>query len=68
MKNKYFIVQYTSGKEWEVRKGITIIEAKKRTEAIMIFKKQIQDRRITNIKMLRQTTSRVIYNKDVSLL
>lgn len=68
MKNKLFVIQYTSGNDWEKTKGIIIIEAKKRQEAIMTFKKQIKDRRITNIKMLKNTTSRIIFNQDVSLL
>lgn len=67
MKNKIYLIQYTSGNDWEKEKGICIITAENRKQAVLTFTKTIEKRRITNVFEIRIKKG-IIFNQDVSAL
>ena len=68
MKDKVYLIQYTSDDKWEKEKGIMIIEAKERQKAMLTFKKNVSNRRITHIQIIKKGKSKIIFNQDVSIL
>lgn len=67
MKNKAFLIQYTSGNEWEKEKGFCIITAENRKSAVLLFVKTIEKRRIVSVSEIRKGNG-LIFNQDVSAI
>ena len=67
MKNKFYVIEYTSNDKWEKSKGYCIITAENRKEAIITFAKKIQNRKLVAVNQVSRKKG-LIFNQDVSIL
>lgn len=67
MKNKFYLIQYSSNDEWEISKGVCLVGADSRKNAIKNFGEKIKNRKIKEINLI-SSKSGLIFNQDVSIL
>jgi len=67
MKNKFYLIEYSSMNEWEVSKGMCIICEESRRSVVKKFAERVKDRKIKSITLINYKQG-IIFNQDVSIL
>ncbi len=64
---KYYLIEYTFGDKWELSKGILIISANSKREAIKLAEKQIGSPKVEKVVLISSKKEKVIYNQDPAI-
>lgn len=65
IKNKLYLITYTSNDQWEMSKGIMIVSAKNKVEARKLAKEKIGGQEISTILLIKPTRAKILFNKEV---
>lgn len=67
MKNKFYLIEYSSNDKWEINKGVCIVCDETRRTAIKRFHEKVPNRTIKAINLVNSKKG-IIFNQDVSIL